>query len=184
MHSRLFTAAAATLLLAACSHNVQVRTQAAPNFTTAGRSTFRILPTPQRRDGASMDANDPMLSSSITYRALHDDVRQALESRGYRPAGSGPADLDVAVYAAARQALDVRTYDYGYTWRGWPREYTEVTPYERGTVLIDLVDPATHQLLWRGQGAAAVSDDPNRYVDQLGKVVNEIAKKVPAAGGR
>jgi hypothetical protein len=179
MKARLLVAALA--IAASCGHNIAVRTQSAPAFTTVGRSTFRILPVPRRTDGAALDSNDPMLSNSITNQALREDVRRALESRGYRPADGGRADLDVAIYAAARQALDIRTYDYGYTWRGWPREYTEVTPYERGTVIIDLVDPANHQLLWRGQGVAQVSNDPNRYVTELGKVVNSIAKKIPAA---
>jgi hypothetical protein len=56
-----------------------------------------------------------------------------------------------------------------------------VTPYERGTVIVDLVDPSTHRLLWRGQGVAQVSDNPNTYVNELGKVVRSIAKKIPAA---
>jgi hypothetical protein len=165
----------------ACGSGVSVRTQAAPGFTTAGRSTFRILPVPARTDGATLGSNDPMLENSITNRALRQDVRQAMESRGYRPADGTPADIDVALYAAANQALDIHTYDYGYTWRGWPREYTEVTPYERGTVIVDLVDPSTHRLLWRGQGVAQVSDNPNTYVNELGKVVRSIAKKIPAA---
>jgi hypothetical protein len=181
MRGRLAIVALAAAGAAACGSNVQVRTQAAPGFTTAGRSTFRILPVPARTDGATLGANDPMMENSITNRALRQDVRQALESRGYRPADGGPADIDVALYAAANQALDIRTYNYGYTWRGWPREYTEVTPYERGTVIVDLVDPSTRQLLWRGQGVAQVSTDPNEYVDELGKVVRSIAKKIPAA---
>ena len=62
-----------------------------------------------------------MLANSITNQQLRQDVRQALESRGYRPADAERADFDVAVYAAANHALDLRSYDYGYTWRGWPR---------------------------------------------------------------
>ena len=175
---------ACTFLLAACGSNINVRTASVPNFSLAGRSTFRLLPVPRRSDNAPLDQNDPMLTNSITNHALRDDIRRALESRGYRPADGGPADFDIAVYAAAREVLDVRTYNYGYTWRGWPRQYTEVTPYQRGTVLINLIDPATHQLLWRGQGVAAVSDDPNEYIGQLGKVVKAIVKKLPVAGSQ
>lgn len=178
---RRWAAAALAIACAGCGGNVQVRTQAAPGFTTEGRRTFRILPVPARVDGGTPAANDPMLENSITNRALRDDVRRALHSRGYQPADGGPADLDVAIYAAANQALDIRTYNYGYTWRGWPRQYTEVTPYERGTVIVDLVDPRNRQLLWRGQGVAQVSNDPNAYIGELGKVVSAIAKKIPSA---
>ncbi|HEY2375779.1 MAG TPA: DUF4136 domain-containing protein [Gemmatimonadaceae bacterium] len=178
-----FVVAGLALAAAACSggSNVHVQTESAPSFSTASRSTFRILPVPSRSDGASLGSNDPMLANSITNQKLREDVRQALEARGYRPADGERADLDVAVYAAANQALDIRTYNYGYTWRGWPREYTSVTPYEKGTVIVDLVDPGSRQLLWRGQGVAQVSNNPNKYVNELGKVVNSIAKKLPAA---
>ena len=175
--------AVVALATAGCGNSVQVRTQAAPGFSTAGRSTFRILPVPRPGNGVALATNDPMLESSIINQRLREDVRQALESRGYRRAAGGPADLDVAIYAAANQALDIHTFDYGYTWRGWPREYTEATPYERGTVIIDFVDPRTHQLLWRGQGVAQVSDNPDRYANELNKVVQSIARKMPAAGG-
>ncbi|HEX4468678.1 MAG TPA: DUF4136 domain-containing protein [Gemmatimonadaceae bacterium] len=181
--TRRYVVAALAFAAAACSSgsNVQVRTQSAPAFATTGRSTFRILPVPARTDGGTLPSNDPMLANSITNRQLRQDVRQALEARGYRPADGERADFDVAVYAAANQALDIRSYDYGYTWRGWPREYTTVTPYEKGTVILDLVDPGTRQLLWRGQGVAQVSDNPNKYANEMGKVVDKIAKKLPEA---
>ena len=174
----------ALFALAACGHNVSVRTQTAPGFNIGGRNTFRLLPTPRRGDGSALTADDPMLSTSITNRAIRDDIIRDMESRGYRGAGGGSADIDVAFYASAQQALDIHTYDYGYTWRGWPREYTDVTRYERGTVIIDLVDPGTRQLLWRGQGVAHVSTDPNAFTNELGKVVDAITKKLPAPSSR
>jgi hypothetical protein len=167
------------VVLAACAQSVNVKTQAAPGFSGVGR-TFRVLDAPRRGDGTQLSTNDPMLNNSITNRALRDDIISAMEARGYSPASGGSADVDVAYYATAQQKLDVRSYDYGYSWRRWPREYTEVTPYESGTVILDLVDPTNHELLWRGRGVAQVSDDPNRYTNELGKVVNSIAKKLPA----
>lgn len=181
MSYRQITALACVVALGACGNGVQVRTQSSPTFTTQGRSTFRVMAAPRVAEGATLPSDDPMVSNSITNQALRADVTQALESRGYRPASGGTADFDVALYASEHQALDIRRFDYGYTWRGWPREYTEVTPYERGTVIVDLVDPSSHDLLWRGQGVAAVSANPNHFVDQLNAVVNQIVKKLPAA---
>jgi hypothetical protein len=173
---------ACTLLLAGCANSIHVRTAEAPNFSLSGRTTFRILAVPRRSDGASLGPNDPMLANSITNQTLYRDIKRALESRGYVPAEKRKAaDIDVAPYAAAHDALDIQTYNYGYTWGGWPRQYTQVTPYTRGSVVIDLIDPATHQLMWRGQGVSAVSDDPGEYVKELGKVVKAIIKKLPDA---
>ena len=48
-------------------------------------------------------------------------------------------------------------------------------------MIVDVVDPKTQELLWRGQGVAPVSDDPNTYAKELGQTVNAILKKFPHA---
>jgi hypothetical protein len=56
-----------------------------------------------------------------------------------------------------------------------------VTTYTEGQVIADIVDPRSHQLLWRGQGAEPVSTDPAQYVRDLRNVVNAIVAKFPHA---
>jgi hypothetical protein len=41
------------------------------------------------------------------------------------------------------------------------------------------VDPASREMLWRGQGKAAVSEDPNKYAVELEKAVQAIIAKFP-----
>jgi hypothetical protein len=167
------------LSVTACGHNIEVRTIAAPDATFSGRSTFFIMPTPTPGGGAPLAANDPMLENSITYQAIRDEIRKAFEARGYVYA-PGRADLAIAYYATAAPVLDVRTFDYGYDWRGFPRQYVDVVQYTQGTVIIDVIDPATRKLLWRGEGSAPVSTDPNKYIGELRKAVDAIVAKFPA----
>jgi hypothetical protein len=169
----------AALLSSACRHNIEVRTVASPGVSFAGRTTFRIL-SPQYQGTTPLAANDPMVENSITYQALRDEIRRAFEAKGYQYSPQG-ASLDVAFYATTRPVVDFRTWDYGYTWRGFPLTQTEVVQYEQGTVVIDVIDPATHQLLWRGQGAAPVDRDPNKYIDTLRKAVDAVVDKFPSA---
>jgi hypothetical protein len=179
------SAAALSLVLAlglgACGRSVQVRTVAAPNANFTGRRTFRILPTPAPA-GVTLAATDPMLTSSITYEAIRDELRTAFEARGDRYSETRP-DLEIAYYATAAPVLDLRTFNYGYDWRGFPREYTEVYQYEEGAVIVDVIDAVTHQLLWRGEGRAPVSTDPAKYAKELRKAADEIVKRFPAATG-
>ena len=163
----------------ACHHSIKVQTVAAPNAQFAGRRTFRILE-PQYRGTVALASNDPMLVNSITYQALHDAIRREFEARGYVYSPQR-ADLDVAVYAMARPVTDIRTFDYGYTWRRFPRQYVDVVQYDQGTVIVDAIDPATHELLWRGQGTAKVDADPNEYIEVARKAVHEIVEKYPSA---
>src|SRR3982074_1426780 len=85
---------AVALALTACSHNIEVRTIAAPDATFTGRSTFTILPTPSPRGGVALTASDPMLVNSITYEAIRDELRRAFEARGYT---YSPANPDLAI---------------------------------------------------------------------------------------
>jgi hypothetical protein len=162
----------------ACHHNVEVRTVTAPGAQLAGRRTFHILPVPEYRGDTPLASSDPMLVNSITYQALRREIRSAFEERKYRFT-LGSADFDVAYYASAANKLDIRSWDYRYNSRGIPRIETEVIPYEEGSVIVDVVDPATHRLLWRGQGRAVTSQDPQRYIEDLKKAVHEIVEKFP-----
>jgi hypothetical protein len=172
---------ALALTTSGCTPSVDVRTQTAPDASFGGRQTFWIMPVPPRRaDVASAASDDPMLANSITNRELVNDVTRAFEARGYVVNPTNP-DFTVAYYASTREKLNINRWDYGYTWRRWPRSYVDVTEYTEGTVIVDVIDPATKELLWRGQGVSAVSSDPAKYASELNKTVTAILSKFPQA---
>jgi hypothetical protein len=180
----LVVAAAVAIGASACAHSVRVSTQVAPDANLSGLQTFRILATPPRRvDAASAYSSDPMLANSITNRALVDDLTSAFEGRGYALSIGNP-DFTVAYYASTREKLDITNWDYGYRWHRWPRDRQMVTQYTEGTVVVDVIDPSTNELLWRGQGVASVSDDPATYAKELNKTVGAIVQHFPTASQR
>jgi hypothetical protein len=174
-------AVAGAAIALGCLPTIQVRTQTAPGANIASRSTFRILATPAVH-GLSLDAIDPMLDNSITNRSIREDIRAALEARGYVRNVDHP-DVTIAYYATLQTKFELTSWDYGYTWRDWPREYAVTTPYEQGTVLIDVIDAKTNELLWRGRSAADVSTDPDAYQHELRKAVMAITKELPRSRG-
>ncbi|HTR77367.1 MAG TPA: DUF4136 domain-containing protein [Gemmatimonadaceae bacterium] len=165
--------------ISGCGPAIEVRTQAAPNADLAARHTFRIMETPAP-NGLTLRPDDPMLDNSMTYRAIREDIRADFISRGYIPNANNP-DFTIAYYATTQPRLDITSWNYGYSWRGWPREWTEVTPYEQGTVLIDVVDAKTRELVWRGRSRAAVSTNPSVYESELSAAVKAIVNKYPTA---
>jgi len=89
-----------------------------------------------------------------------------------------------------KDKLDIMRWDYGYAWwprwwRGWglsgPVGPTEATEYGSGTVVVDVIDPKTRELLWRGKGLARVSDDERAYELDLQKTVTAIVARFPRA---
>jgi GTP:adenosylcobinamide-phosphate guanylyltransferase len=56
--------------------------------------------------------------------------------------------------------------------------------YTEGSVVIDVVDGRTRELLWRGHGVSVVSDQPSEYVKDLREAVDAILAKWPGRTGR
>ncbi|PYO43138.1 MAG: hypothetical protein DMD33_06985 [Gemmatimonadetes bacterium] len=181
---RLMAAIAALALgMSGCGPRIDVRTVANPETGIGSRRTFRVLPVPERRSGPSSSPNDPMLVNSVSNHALRNDLVEAFEDRGYVETDTAP-DFEVAYYASAKEKLDVTAWDYGYAWRPrWWRGWgpADVTEYTEGSVIIDVIDPTTKQLLWRGRGVAAVSDNERTYESDLKKTVTAVLDKFPAA---
>lgn len=179
MRTRLIVSVFATAI-AACGQAVKVNTSASPdaNFTTL--RTFRVLTPPARRDGR-MALDGPMLDNSITNKAVRAALSTEFQNRGYAPDLPDP-DFTVAYYASTREKLDVTQWDYGYPprWGGWrTRPDVVVRPFTEGTVIIDVMNVRTHELIWRGQGVSVVSDDPDTYVRNVKVSIKEIVEKFP-----
>lgn len=93
----------------------------------------------------------------------------------------------------------------GFGWGGWYRPYyyaygapfayyagTAVSKehYKEGTLIIDLVDRRSKQLVWRGFGVGEVHRDSQKDIEDLPKVVNGVLEQLslapssaPPAGG-
>jgi hypothetical protein len=180
---RWLTSLAAVTLLAACASSVHINTTVAPDAHLGRLHTFRVMTPPPRSDGRVLPS-DPMLDNSITNRALREDLENAFGARGYTRDGAAP-DFTIAYYASTKEKLDVRMWNYGYRgrWGGWhePPGYV-ADPFTEGTVIVDVVDGRSHELLWRGRGVTRVSDDPDEYIRELRKVAKDIVDKFPKAG--
>jgi len=180
--------AAALLIFEACAPGSQVHTAVRPNGGVGGARTFSILPSPRHLGGAE-GPNDPMHGNSGSNRALRTALLRGFASRGYAVVDSG-ADLVVAYYATTKDKLDIMRWDYGYAWwprwwRGWgltgPVGPTEASEYAAGTVVVDVIDPQTRELVWRGRGLARVSDDERAYERDVLKTVTAIVARFPRA---
>ncbi len=165
-----------------------VRALAAPDAHLANLRTFTIATPKTKKANAVSDDNDPMLANSISNQALRQDLATDFQAKGYTLTGASP-NFAVAYYASAQNKLDVTDWDYGYNywgyhrfWRGYGYPVETVQQYTEGTVIVDVIDPATKELLWRGQGKAEVSKDPAAYIAELAKTVQAIVARFPAAG--
>lgn len=182
------TAGALAVVATGCGSPLHVQTMAAPDAGIARFSAFRVLPVPPPRDGRpAAGAYDPMVNNSITNRALRETITKGFVNRGYVVNERAP-DFEIAVYATARDKMDVTTWDYGYPF--WPRRgwYAGVRPtvteYTEGTVIVDVLRALDRELVWRGSASARLEKDPSQDVKALQKVAAGIVKKFPHAAQR
>jgi hypothetical protein len=178
-------AAVTCALIAGCSRGIEVRTMTAPAAGLSTLHSFRMLPGPARRDGRPASGeDDPMIDNSIANRALRERITAAFLNRGY-VLDERNATFGVAFYATAREKLDVGVWDYGYPFpQGWPYRppfAQNVTQYTEGSVVIDVVELTSRQLLWRGSAKAELSDDPSENVMQLARAAEAVVARFPQA---
>ena len=170
----------------ACGHVYNVRTRPAPSAMLTSFKTFHLAPTPERGEerGGSVD-DDPMRRKSIANRALRASVQRAFEARGYIDAEREP-DMVVAVYARSLDKVDLTQWPSGYPYSpdwwaaGLP---ANATGHDEGVVLIDVLDPQSLALLWRGSARAALSPDSKENTRQLQRAAAAIVSRFPRARG-
>jgi hypothetical protein len=124
---------------------------------------------------------DPLMEQRII-----DSVSAALTAKGWRQVSEG-ADVGVSAHAATKEEHTLETfYDGfggGWGWHRWGGGLGEAitTPqtYTVGTLVIDLFDTHTKQLIWRGAATATLSNKPDKDTKKLDKAVDKLFKDFP-----
>jgi hypothetical protein len=171
--------APAALLLAACS-SVTISTDYDPGTDFSALETYAWLP---RKAGRPQD---PRLDSTLLHERIRDAVESQLAQRGYRKTAPGRADFLVAYHTAIERKMDVDTiyrgYGYGHGAWGWGAGHeTVVYQYDQGTLLLDVLDPKAHRLLWRGSASAVVREEstPEKRAQGIREVVAKLLDRFP-----
>ena len=119
----------------------------------------------------------------LRLRRVTEDV---LAEKGLEPSPAPPqTDLHLTYFYGARDELQVNhvaysTYSpwgYGY-WGGFNYGYTEVRSYKQGTLVLDIVDARTHQLVWVGILEKEVRS-VNPSSKRIQKTITKLLKNFP-----
>jgi hypothetical protein len=126
-----------------------------------------------------LNSRSSALNSELVKKQIETDIARDLSSRGLSQVDSGPADLNVVYHFGSSRKTEVEAYPAG--WRGWGTRYVRV-PYAEGTLVIDLRDPSTHSLVWRGISSEEKSD-PSKIQGKLDDMVKKAIEKYPPKKG-
>jgi Domain of unknown function (DUF4136) len=125
------------------------------------------------RDG-QLNSRNPALNSELVKKKIEADIVRDLTARGLEVT-TGRSDLNVRYHFGSVRKAEIERYPAG--WRGFGTRVVRV-PYTEGTLVIDLRDPSTRSLVWRGIASEEKSDG-TKIEGKLDDMVRKSIDKYP-----
>jgi hypothetical protein len=168
----LSAAAALSLsLLPACSTAPTLATNADPQVNFAAYHTFQLAPT---------RAPDRPEFTPELIRQVNEATSAAFTQRGLTAAADNP-DVIILVHGAIEERVDITDWGFNYgrfhRWGWGDNNRYELNQYREGTLLIDVFDAKTKNLVWRGSAVGQVPGPPD--INRIRSAINDIVNRFP-----
>ena len=126
-------------------------------------------------------------NNPIGEKRVLGEIEEAIAAKGWAKAEEGKADAIVVLHGAGEKQKSLNTFysgGYGgYGWRGWGggmgSATTTVSEYMVGTLVVDIFDVMTKQLLFRGQASDQVSSNAEKNTKTVYKAMAKMFKAFP-----
>jgi hypothetical protein len=171
--------------------SMEINSDYDPVASFSGLRTYAWMPGPQKKTG-DLRIDNPLLDARVRQA-----VDRQLEANGYVKQPPERSDFLIGYQAAVEKKLDVYTVDhyYGYppgwgstrgygAWGGTIPE-THVYEYDEGSLILDIVNPQTRKLIWRGSAQAEVnrSASPEKRQERIEEAVRRMLERFPPQPG-
>ncbi|MBI2503382.1 MAG: DUF4136 domain-containing protein [Candidatus Latescibacteria bacterium] len=173
MRARVPHLMAALLTLCMACAPVSVRWDYDPEADFTQYKTFNWLPAGEGAEADQSNWDHPFVDKRIEQALI-----TTLKGKGFEKTAAQP-DLLVAYRFTVKQKTAVHLYDPPNPY--WSPQPAQVQHLREGTLIIDLVDPSTRQLVWRGWGVGdyELATRPDLSREYLQRAVREIFKNYP-----
>lgn len=167
-------------VLAGCSPQIRVYSDYDPDFDLWMYKTFDWGQKIKIEEG-----KNPLHYNELTDKRIKSAILEQMTGRGYRLTNSNP-DLILHYHIIVDDKSIISTAPNGYQYSpAWMGMQTNVYLYKEGTLIIDLMERTTNNLIWRGWAVSAVDQvDPEAVDDLIKTAVIRIFKKYPKAHGK
>ena len=172
------------LILAAGCAGQQVTTDYSPATSFSQFKTFALVSSP-----------DTTAAQQLLDQRVRNAVQAQLTTKGLALADRQNADLYVGYGMVDKTHRQVYTYNDGWGWGGgwgwrywrygvaWPMTVQrQIETYTDGTVVVNLVDAKTKQVVWEGEVPDVVNlpvDNPVRATKEVDAAVTKLFTKYP-----
>ncbi len=127
--------------------------------------------------------------NDLSQRRVMTEFDEAIAAKGWKKVDEAQADIHVVLHGATQTKRDATTfysggmggYGYHYGGMGMGTASTVVNEYQVGTVVVDMFDPKSKSLVFRGIAEGEISDNAERNAKRLDKASTKMFKDFPPA---
>jgi hypothetical protein len=126
--------------------------------------------------------------NDLSERRVLTEFDEAIAGKGWKKVAEGQADIQVILHGATQAKRNASTFysgmgggygGYRYGGMGMGTATTMVNEYTVGTLVVDMFDPKTKQLVFRGTAEDELSDNPEKNAKRLEKASAKMFKNFP-----
>ena len=176
LNSRIVTMATLVAGFAAASLAQQVKTDYDRSANFGQYKTY---------SWQSVRTSDPLMIDRIKSA-----INAALVAKGWAEVPSGGNTALVAIETTRdQQTLDTFYDGFGGGWRwrgfgGFGEATTTTETYKVGTLVVDIFDANSKNLIWRGSASDTLSNNSDKNIKELDKSVSKMFKGFSPTGGK
>jgi hypothetical protein len=161
-------------LLSACGSSVSVNHDYDNQADFAALKSFAWVNVPTTAVG---DVRSAQERNSLLDKRIKSAVGNELTAKGYLMNESAP-DFLLLYHTGAEDKINVTDWGYGYPGPYWYGRNVSVYQYTQGTLIVDIIDAKTKQLIWRGTAEGTI--DPDASTEKREARLNEAVAKLMA----
>lgn len=175
------------LALASCSNPVRYDADYQASYDFSKLNTYAWYTGDEAASGKAI--------LDLVHQRIVKSVDQQLATKGYRKTSEANADFLVNYGVIKEEKIDIRQYNtyngYADGWRFYPwgmyphagygytdaSVLTRVAQYTQGTLVIDIVNGKTKEIIWRGTAAGKLSQK-DLTPEERSVIVSEVVARV------
>jgi hypothetical protein len=166
----LFTCSLLLFAASAVAQDVKIDFDKAFDFATVKTYSMKI---------ATAWGND------LSQRRVLTEFDEAIAGKGWKKVAEDEADVQVLLHGATRTKHNANTFysgmggGYRYGGMGMASAQTVVSEYTVGTLVVDMFDSKSKNLVFRGTAEDELSDNPEKNAKKLEKASAKMFKNFP-----
>lgn len=124
--------------------------------------------------------------NDLSQRRVLTEFDEAIAAKGWKKVAEDQANVQVILHGATQTKRNASTFysgmggPYGgYRYGGMGSSQTVVNEYTVGMLVVDMFDPKTKSLVFRGTAEDEISDNPEKNAKRLEKAATKMFKDFP-----